>query len=64
MKKIEIFIAVALIIAMVGVVLFWTAGFNGNMAISQWSLIAAGVSCWGALIGIGWRKLRQRNFYY
>lgn len=64
MKKIEIFIAVALIIAMVGVVLFWTAGFNGNMMISQWALIVAGISCWGALLGVGVRKLRQRNFYY
>lgn len=63
MKKIEIFIAVALIIAMVGVVLFWTAGFNGRMDVAQWFLVTAGISCWGALIGIGWRKLRQRNFY-
>lgn len=60
--RMEIFIAVALIIAMVGVVLFWTAGFYGYLTVSSWSLITAGVSCWGALIGIGVKELRKKNF--
>lgn len=63
MKNLEKFIAVALVVATVSVVLFWAAGFNGRMDVAQWLLITAGISCWGALIGIGWRKLHQRNFY-
>ena len=64
MKKIEMFVAVALVIAVVGVVLFWVAGFCGYTMISQWSLFIAGVSCWGALAGICLRRLRRRNFCY
>ena len=64
MKNLEKFIAVALILAMAGVVLFWTAGFNGNMIISQWSLTVAGISCWVALLGIGLQKLRRYHRGY
>ena len=41
MKKIEIFVAVALVIAMAGVVSFWVAGFCGNLMVSQCSLVVA-----------------------
>ncbi|MDY4842302.1 MAG: hypothetical protein SO314_08075 [Alphaproteobacteria bacterium] len=53
-----------LVIAMMGVVIFWVAGFNGHMDVAQGSLITAGVSCWVALVSIGLRKLRQRNCWY
>ncbi|MBP3345994.1 MAG: hypothetical protein J6L86_03055 [Alphaproteobacteria bacterium] len=64
MERLEKIFTVALVIAMMGVVIFWAAGFNGHMDVAQGSLITAGVSCWVALVSIGLRKLRQRNCWY
>ena len=64
MERLEKIFTVALVIAMAGVFLFWTAGFKGNMIISKWSLITAGISCWVALFCIGLQKLRRYHRGY
>lgn len=61
MKKIEIFIAVSLVVSMLSIVLFWVAGFTGHELASCVAFITGGVFAWFALIGIGLQALRRRH---
>ena len=63
MKKIEKFIMAALIVAMVGIVIFWVAGFNDQMQLAAGGFWAAGVSSWVAIIAIGLKHLRYGHMY-
>ena len=58
MKKIEKFIMAALIVAMMGVVVFWWAGFKENYQLAAGSFLTAGISAWIAIIAIGLKRLR------
>lgn len=52
-------------LAAVGIILFWVFGFNDNEQFSAYSLFAAGICSFVALIAIGLQALRKRNgFYY
>ena len=61
MKKYEKIIMVALIVAMMGIIVFWVAGFNDLMQLAAGSFITAGVSSWIAIIAIGLKHLRYRH---
>lgn len=63
MKKLEKFIMAALVVAMMGIIVFWIAGFNENYQLAAGGFFAAGVSAWIALIAIGLKHLRYRNLY-
>ena len=63
MKKLEKFIMAALVVAMMGIIVFWIAGFNDQMQLAAGGFITAGVSAWIALIAIGLKRLRYRNLY-
>lgn len=59
MEKLEKISTVALIVAIVGVIVFLVAGFNGRMDIAQGSFFTAGIASWVALASIGLQKLRH-----
>ena len=61
-RKLEIFAVVNFIAAIVGIIVFWFAGFNGQLEISKYSFFAAGPAGWLFLITRGIIKLRERNF--
>ena len=61
-RKLEIFAVVNFIAAMVGVIVYAIAGFNGHLEISKYSFFAAGTAGWLFLITKGIIKLRERNF--
>ena len=61
-RKLEIFAAVNLIAAMVGVIVFAIAGFNEQLEMSKHSLFVAGTAGWLFLITRGIINLRERNF--
>lgn len=63
MKKLEKVIMAALVVAMVGVIVFWAAGFNNQMQLAAGGFLMAGVSAWIAVIAIGLKHLRYRNLY-
>lgn len=63
MKKIEKIIMVALIVAMMGIITFWVAGFNDQMQLALGGFLMAGISSWIALIAIGLKRLRYRHLY-
>lgn len=54
----------AIVLAAAGIVIFWIAGFNGNLEVSKWSLLAAGIAAGVADVTIGLRALRcwQRGY--
>lgn len=64
MEKLEKIFTVALVVAMAGVIVFWSAGFKGYMSVSLWSLIGAGIAAWVALASIGLQKLRRYHRGY
>ena len=61
MKKLEKIIIAALVAAMVGIVIFWVAGFNDKMQLAAGGFLTAGVSAWVAIIAIAVKRLRYRN---
>lgn len=61
MKKLEKIIMVALVVAMVGIIVFWVAGFNDQMRLALGGFLAAGISSWIALIAIGLKSMRYRH---
>lgn len=63
MKKLEKVIMVALVVAMMGIVIFWVAGFNDRMQLAAGGFLTAGISAWVALIAIGLKHLRYRHMY-
>ena len=62
MKKMNKFINVNLIIAMLGIVIFWVAGFAGKMNLSFGGFLTAGGTAVLAGVGIILRSLRERQF--
>lgn len=42
MKKIDAFITIFIVIAMLSVVVFWVAGMMDKMSVSKWALFTAG----------------------
>ena len=61
MKKLEKIIIAALVVAMVGIIVFWVAGFNDQMQLALGGFLTAGVSAWIAIIAIAVKRLRYRN---
>ena len=49
----------AIVLAAAGIVIFWIAGFNGNLDVATWSLLAAGIAAGVADVTIGLRALRR-----
>ena len=49
----------AIVLAAAGIVIFWIAGFNGNLEVSKWSFLAAGIAAGVADVTIGLRALRR-----
>ena len=49
----------AIVVAAAGIVIFWIAGFNGNLDLSKCSLLAAGIAAGVADVTIGLRALRR-----
>lgn len=60
MKKLETIIMAMLFVAMMGIVVFWVAGFNDQMQLALGGFLTAGISAWIALIAIGLKRLRYR----
>ena len=63
MKKIETIIMAALIVAMVGIIVFWVSGFNGNYQLAAGVFLTAGVCAWIAIIAIAVKRMRYRHMY-
>ena len=63
MKKLEKIIMVALVVAMMGIIIFWVAGFKENYQLAAGGFITAGISAWIAIIAIGLKHLRYRHMY-
>lgn len=61
MKKLETIWWSFVLLAAVGVVLFWYFGWNGNQTGAVWSISVAGVLAWFALGAKGLYVLRERN---
>ena len=64
MKKAQIITAVALILSMIGIVVFWIAGFADKMLISKYAFYTAGIFAWIALIAIAIRKIKSKHYSY
>ena len=63
MKKIEKIIMAMLIVAMMGIVVFWVAGFNDHIQLAAGGFITAGVSAWIAIIAIAVKRLKYGHLY-
>ena len=59
MEKIDKVIAAGIILAAAGIVIFWMAGFNGNLEVSKWSLLAAGGAAFVADLCFGLKLFRR-----
>ena len=53
----------ALIVAMVGIIVFWVSGFNGNYQLAAGVFLTAGVCAWIAIIAIAVKRMRYRHMY-
>ncbi len=58
MKKLEKIIMVALVVAMMGIIVFWGAGFKESYQLAAGGFITAGVSAWIAIIAIAVKRFR------
>lgn len=63
MKKLNRIIVVALVVAAVGIIVFWAAGFNGNIKLAGQVIVMAGVSAWIAIVSMALRFFRCKNLY-
>ena len=52
-------ITTGLVVAALGIVIFWIAGINGNLDVATWSLLAAGAAACVAVLCIGLKSLRR-----
>ena len=64
MKKLQVIENVFMLLAMLGVILFWFGGFKGYMELAKNALFGAGIAAWIALVAIIVKQLRARHFYY
>lgn len=64
MKKIQITKAISLILSMIGVVVFWIAGFADKMMISRYAFLAAGIFAWIAVIAKVILDTKSRHYSY
>ena len=62
MKKLQIFAVMSIVIAAVGIIVFWIAGFCDKMELSKIALFTAGTFGWLFLAAKGIIALRKRNF--
>ncbi|MBE6452654.1 MAG: hypothetical protein E7012_04115 [Alphaproteobacteria bacterium] len=60
MQKIKI---ISLILSMLGIVVFWIAGFNGNLKVAEIAFFTAGIFAGIALFAIALQKLRAKHLY-
>lgn len=59
MEKIDKVIAAGIILAALGIVIFWIAGFNGNLDVAAFSLFLGGAAACVAVLCIGLKSLRR-----
>lgn len=64
MKKIKCMQWIFLTLCILGIIIFWSAGFNNRIDIAEISLIIAGICAWLALCCAGLIELRKEDFYY
>ncbi len=58
MKKLEKIIMAMLVVAMMGIVIFWVSGFKENYQLAAGGFLVAGVSSWVAIIAIVLKRFR------
>lgn len=63
MKKVEKITMASLIVAMGGIIVFWSAGFCENYRLAAGGLLTAGVSSWVWLITLAVKRVRYRHLY-
>ena len=63
MKKLEKVIMAALVVAMVGVIVFWAAGFNNQMQLAAGGFLMAGFSSLIAVNSNGLKQVRKIKKY-
>ena len=61
MKKYQVVKCVSIVIAAIGIVLFWIFGFKGLNEQAMGSLVAAGCFAWIAIFAIIGEAIWQRN---
>lgn len=60
MNKLEKTFMIGMVVAALGIVVFWVAGFYDRLDISAIAFFAAGIAAWIALIAGGLNHLRRR----
>ena len=52
-------ITTGIVVAALGIVIFWIAGINGNLDVATWSLLAAGGAAFVADLCFGLKSFRR-----